>query len=55
MNLIAGKSVDFVNNYVQKFIDKAMSLSVADLKAIRESDRNLVECLVLDGHDAKAS
>jgi hypothetical protein len=53
MHLVAGKSLKIMNDYIQTFVDRAMSLSPADLKAVDEKDRNMVDCLVLDGRDAK--
>jgi hypothetical protein len=53
MQLMVGKSMKTMNDYIQTFVDRTMSISPADLKAIDEKHKNLVESLVLEGSDSK--
>jgi hypothetical protein len=54
MNLIAGKSLKVLNDYIQTFVDRTLSLALADLKAIPGKDRNLAQSLAVEESDAKA-
>lgn len=54
MNLLVGGSLNVLNAYIQKFVDRTMSLSTDTLLAIPEKDRNLVQQLAAYERDSKA-
>ena len=53
MKLFVGKSLNVLNSYIQRFVDKTMTQSSAELQAIPEKDRNLVQQLAVQDRDSK--
>ena len=53
MRMFVGKSLDVLNSYIQRFVDKTMTQSSAELQAIPEKDRNLVQQLAVQDRDSK--
>lgn len=53
MNLIVGKSLKILNDYIRTFVDRTLSMPHEKLKGIPEKDLNLVERLALENRDPK--
>lgn len=53
MKLVVGKSLSEVNTYTDKFVDRTIAQSPAELEAIPEKERNLVQQLAIQERNPK--
>ncbi|EPE30141.1 Cytochrome P450 [Glarea lozoyensis ATCC 20868] len=54
MNIVAGKSLQILNDYINTFVERVKAMSFEDVEAIPENDRNLVHTLIREEKDPKA-